>query len=269
MVDHDIFAFCLRRSGHTAIMNWIASQVQPSHSLKDCNMGGNVLTTPVVHVIEDNELKSEIYREKGGLQYAGRKQRFEALKDYKLLLSSFEDSANINFSTERIREITTRYAVTSNAKTVIVVRDPFNLFASRVWRNREAFEIPFNRRAADWYNMQLHQFETQGDFIFIDYYDWATNKHYREHLTRMLEIPFKTDKFHKRQANISSFDGFNGDAVKLGFASRWAEFLYKANESQKKEYLSLLEKIDMDLCNRYFMHIDCRETYKWIKELAS
>ena len=152
-----------------------------------------------------------------------------------------------------------------NPKIVIVVRDPFNLFASRIWRNRDNNEVPFNARAAEWFNMQLQQFETQGDFIFIDYYLWATSTTYREFLAIVLEIPFTTDKFHNKQANISSFDNFDGKAVKQGFATRWTEFLEKANIGQKKEYLELLNQIDMDLCCRYFIHLDCRETFKYIK----
>ena len=104
-MEHDIFAFCLRRSGHTAIMNWIASQVQPSHSFKDCNMSGGKLSTPVTHIIKDNEIESEIFRISNGLQYESKEQRFHYLKDYKLTLCAFEDSNSINFSTDSIRSI--------------------------------------------------------------------------------------------------------------------------------------------------------------------
>lgn len=271
-MGHDIFAFCLRRSGHTAIMNWIASQVQPSHSLKDCNMSNGKLTTPVIHIIENNILSSQIFRStkenpNSGLVYETKEQRKQYLGHYNLLLSSFEDSNSINFATNSIRNIVARYSLVDKPKIVIVMRDPFNLFASRIWRNRENLEIPHNSRATDWFNMQLRQFETEGDFIFIDYYHWVSRKTYREFICRVLDIPFTTDKFFEKQANISSFNNFDGKAVKLGFHSRYEQFMAIANDKQKQEYLTLLKKIDMDLCCRYFMHIDCRDTYNEIKGL--
>lgn len=267
MIRSDIFSFCLRRSGHTAIMNWIASQVQPSHSFKDCNMTNNKLSTPVVHIFRNNKLESQIHKKESGLQYKNKKQRLHCLKEYELTLCAFEDGSTINFGTNSIRNIVKQYRIVDNPKIVIVMRDPFNLFASRVWRNRNHLEVPYNRRAADWFNMQLHQFETEGDFIFIDYYQWITSISCREHIAKMLGIPFITDKFFRKQANISSFNNFNAEAVKLGFNNRWQEFITEANDGQKQEYLELLNKIDMDLCCRYFMHMDCREIYKEIKGL--
>ena len=265
MVKHDIFSFCLRRSGHTAIMNWIASQVQPSHSFKDCTTINKILTTPVVHIIENDELESKIYR-KHGLQHEDRDQRYKYLKDYELTLCAFEDCSGMDFSVGNVRNIVDSYSLVRYPKIVIVMRDPFNLFASRIWRNRDNLEVPYNNRAANWFNMQLRQFETQGDFIFVDYFYWVTSKSYRKHLANVLGIPFVTDKFHDKQANPSSFDDFDGEKVKLGFANRFMEFLEKANDRQKEEYLKLLEIVDIDLCCRYFMHLDCRETYEWIKE---
>ncbi|MHA2220196.1 MAG: hypothetical protein ACXACY_30305 [Candidatus Hodarchaeales archaeon] len=234
MVESDIFAFCLRRSGHTAIMNWIAAQLQPSHSLKDCNMRGDNLCTPVVHVIDNDELKYEIYRDGFGLRYLSKEQRWQYLHKYKLTLCSFEDSAHIE-------------------------RDPFNLFASRVWRNKHnPNEIPFNDRAADWYNMQLKQWYSNRSFTFISYYDWVTSRKYRRQITKELNIPF-SDKFYNRQANISSFNNFDYKVVKNGFNHRWEEFLSIANDAQKKEYSHLLSKIDFELVNEFFLDLDCDE----------
>jgi len=247
----DIFAFCLRRSGHTAISNWIGAALQPSHSLKDCNMSGGKLSAPVVQIIENDELKSEIYREGCGRQYDDKEQRYEYLKDYKLLLTAFEDSNHIDFNTGCIRDIVKRYAIIDNPKIVVVVRDPFNLFASRIWRNRESNEVPYNDRAAGWYNVQLRQWRTEEDFLFIDYAGWVINKTYRRYLAKKLDLPF-TDTFHNRQANISSFNDFDHKAVVNGFFERWCQFLAKASKKQKKEYLKLLNNIDMRLVGAFF-----------------
>lgn len=266
MLKSDIFSFCLRRSGHTAIMHWIAAQLQPSHIFKDCNMTANLLSTPTVRVIRDDEMVSTVYRENAGLVYTNRDIREKALSKYKSAIVAFEDGSKVPFSTDEIRQVVERYKLLDNAKIAIVMRDPFNLFASRIWRNRNGMEVPFNGRAAEWFNRQLKQFETEGDFIFIDYFQWATSVSCRKHTAKVLEIPF-SDNFHNKQANISSFDDFDYEAVKAGFANRWKQFLEKANKDQKQEFISCLKKIDMDACNRYFMHLDCRETFKEIQRI--
>lgn len=268
MPKHDIFSFCLRRSGHTAIMHWIAAQQQPAHILKDCNMENNVLSTPTIRYVEDDTVKSMTYRgAKNTLIYLDRKERAEALSEYQLVISAFEDGNVVPFSTEEIRDVVERYKLVDDAKIVIVLRDPFNLFASRIWRNRNGYEVPHNYRAVNWFNRQLDQYENEGDFIFIDYYSWVTSKACRIFTAKMLGIPY-SDKFHKEQANVSSFDGFDQAKVQAGFAERWKQFLTKADSAQKIEFLTCLENIDMDACCRYFMHLDSRETLKEVKRLV-
>ncbi len=268
MIDYNLFSFSLRRSGHSGISQWIAAQVQPALMFTDANAhDGKTIRAPVNRIIKDGTLSIE--RSAKDFTFTDE-DRASIVQNFKSVHFVFEDSNGAMFKTKQIQRIVKENKILDYAPVVVVLRDPFNLFASRLASNKTHTEVPYNKRATSWYVMQLEQYNDFVDFIFINYNKWVVDKSYRRYVAKRLRLQF-TDEFYNIQANRSSFNGFDDNTyqkVRSGFDTRWESFLAEANDNEKDEYWKFLNTDKMmDLTFDYFGRVlDCEIIFNTIKK---
>jgi hypothetical protein len=170
--------------------------------------------------------------------------------DRKVFIVSFEDL----IIDERLGEIT-KFA----DHNIVIVRDPLNLFASRIEglpppRGRQgARNAPDNQeKEIEKYMSQYAEFSNKTSHLFnkicINYNSWVLEKEYRKSLAKKINANF-TDKRYEQRA-CSSFGG-KGASMRLpsdnpeDFVSRYKHYLNEPlfnKIKNNKELLSIAEK---------------------------
>jgi hypothetical protein len=146
---------------------------------------------------------------------------------------------------------------------MLILRDPFNLFASRLKRDDNDIKNRFSLRdkkqrkiVINLWKSHAREFLGDTDFlthnkICINYNTWFTDKTYRENLAKQLDILF-TDKSINEVLHIgggSSFDRteLNNEASKMKVLERWQEF------AEDEGFISIFkDKEIIELYNRIF-----------------
>jgi len=145
---------------------------------------------------------------------------------------------------------------------ILILRDPFNLFASRfAAKFMEPPEIYF-KLVGLWKNYAKEFLRItsylNNRVVAINYNDWFSSVGYREELANKLDLPF-SDKGVKKVVSMgfgSSFDGqtFSGRAQEMEVLKRWKNF---ADDPFYRTILNDPELIE--LSNRIFGHISGTE----------
>lgn len=144
------------------------------------------------------------------------------------LICSYEDFSVASFLRACRRErIVSHYGASRTIKSVLLLRDPFNLFASRI----KSSMLETKERAIDQKRMYIEHAETflreeQGDdLVCISYNRWFSDPDYRRHIQGKLglepaDISIETVA---RQGGGSSFEGqaMDGKASAMAVLSRW------------------------------------------------
>lgn len=249
--DTEIRVIGMSRSGSHAIINWILRQWPGRCCYLNCAEPG---TNPFVSA---RPLDGETcWRANYDLDYeaelAGRLSR----KD--LLIYNFEDTfvgplgradveqrhdADVGRSARRI--------------DVLVLRDPFNLFASRIKSgygsvsHAVAFRI-WKQHAAEFLRRRHLKLNP---VVPISFNRWACDRAYREQIAAALGMPFTDDGFETvpSVARGSSFDGvrFDGAASRMRIESRWRHF------ADDERYVRLFDARTIELSNEIFGEV-CR-----------
>lgn len=247
----------LSRSGNHALINWILAQVKnssfcfvncaepkqnPFSSARPLGEGKDGIYTNLPEFSKPNE-------EKGDFQK----------KDY--LIYSYEDTflgPLVHRSFKKQRE--NWLGNSENRKDILLIRDPFNLFASRIKAGFLLTDKPHRREQISWkvlkriYKQHAREFLGEkkylGNAVKINYNDWVANKHYRETISEQLEIPFSDEGLFElsRVAGGSSFEGTSISAEELHkkVESRWEN--YKDN----RQFWDLFDEEIADLSHRIF-----------------
>lgn len=234
----------LRRSGNHAVINWLSKQVE-----------GNVVFINHVKPLENpyrNQYESQLqdvrrHPQVGDLHYRDVhwwKNEKEGSFTYKdCLVYSYEDQelekvAHASF--ERKHDL---YLGKSEEKfDVIVMRDPFNLFASRLKTkpteggpNFDMLEV-YSRHYSLPKLWISYAKECLGETthlknkrVFINYNKWFSEIDYRQEISAQLGIRFSDEGLNdiSPSGNGSSFDGakYAGKAYKMDVLSRWQSFI--------------------------------------------
>jgi hypothetical protein len=116
-------------------------------------------------------------------------------------------------------------------RDVLILRDPFNLFASRM---RGEFGDVSTSTALRIWKQHAREFLDVRRYlkhprILIDYNQWASRKSYRREISEQLGLQFTDSSFEKVPAtgNGSSFDGrhYDGRATCMRILERWKHFI--------------------------------------------
>lgn len=208
----------LRRSGNHAILSWIMKQLpQKPYFLNNVAAGMSPLRFYHWH-----------FPDKG---YRGEAWGNFSKKD--CLIHSYEDYS--------LREISNRYShlrhdfwvgKTARSYDVLVLRDPFNLLASRLKKQYMDVKTPGASVVSLWLE---HAKEYVGESsilrntkVTINYNAWCKSLEYRQEISKNLNLTFSDAGFGyvSSYGGGSSFDGqsFQGDANKMDIENRWRAF---------------------------------------------
>lgn len=256
----------LSRSGNHALINWILAQVKnssfcfvncaepkqnPFSSARPLGKGKDGIYTNLTEFSKPNE-------EKGDFQK----------KDY--LIYSYEDTFLGPLVHRSFKQQHENWLGNSeNRKDILLIRDPFNLFASRIKAGFLLTDKPHRREQISWkvlkriYKQHAREFLGEknylGQAVKINYNDWVVKKQYRKSISDQLGIPFSDEGLFElsRVAGGSSFEGTSISAEELHkkVESRWEN--YKDN----RQFWDLFDEEIADLSHRIFGETEALKFY--------
>ncbi len=242
--------FAMRRSSHHAVMEWIMANTPGTHCfLNDCDLIGNPFETY-----------------KGGRQEAENPNSTkEPIANKALLIYNFEDMYFDHFSYEDLeKHHDTWLGSTKEFNTLLVLRDPFNLFASKFkwYRGEERKEWkPSLEEFKDTPNLWIaYAKEYLGitnilkNKIVINYNEWFENEENKKNIANLLGL-LTYDKGYKKVAKYGantwgdSFDNLNYEnkANEMNVFERWKSY------RDDPEYINMLDNSELlDLAGKIY-----------------
>ncbi|MEM8505540.1 MAG: hypothetical protein AAF716_20605 [Cyanobacteria bacterium P01_D01_bin.1] len=220
----------MRRSGNHAVLNWIRAQ-QPGDV---CLLNNVAAGTNPYRYKSDNLLRYHPEHHKQAEVY--RRQANGELIKRDCLIYSYEDWSLGQIVQPRFERNRDLYIGKSSKRfDLLVLRDPFNLFASRLKQNFVATKTK-KLPMVDMWLEYAKEFTGESRYlkrqrICVNYNRWFSDLDYRKALAAQLEIPFSDAGFDTISAfgGGSSFDGIgnsNGTskASTLDVTNRWRQF---------------------------------------------
>lgn len=131
---------------------------------------------------------------------------------------------------------------------VLILRDPFNLIASRIKSNNLRVKNP-NRTVVELWIAYAKEYLGETNFlknnkVCINYNQWFSDVEYRKYLASLLDVEFSDAGINdvKSQGGGSSFEGqeLDGQATKMQVLDRWESF---ADDSLFQKWLNNRELI--------------------------
>ncbi|HBL10233.1 MAG TPA: hypothetical protein DD379_02125 [Cyanobacteria bacterium UBA11162] len=145
---------------------------------------------------------------------------------------------------------------------LVVIRDPFNLLASRFKNQNLKRRFP-NDMFSDLWIAYAQEYLGETNYlknkVVVNYNNWFRDKEYRKQLASQLNIEFSDAGINevKVQGGGSSFDGlqFHGQATNMDILNRWKHF------SENPEFRKLLNnKKLIEYSERIFGYIEGTES---------
>ncbi len=219
----------MRRSGNHAVLNWIRAQ-QPGEVclLNNVAAGANPYRYKSDNLLRyhpEHHRQAELYRQQGNGELIKRD----------CLIYSYEDWSLEQIATPRFERDRDLYLGKSAKQfDLLVLRDPFNLFASRLKRNFVATKSKKLPMVELWLEY-AKEFVGESRYlkrhrVCVNYNRWFADIDYRRELADQLEIPFSDADLETVSAfgGGSSFEG-TGDGVgeqarALDVTNRWRKF---------------------------------------------
>ena len=255
--SHEIRITGVSRSGNHAIINWITRQIEGNYCFLNCvEPKTNPYLTPRP-LSEDGKLyETNIKKFDLSAEQAGN------LSEKKFLVYNHEDIFlgplnHAHFELNHDRWIGT----SKSRKDVLILRDPFNLFASRMkaglmrghYTHHGARPIS-TATLIRIYKQHAREFLGERNIlknkVVINYNKWTQQREYREKVAGILEIPFSDQGFEevKAVAGGSSFDGvtLSGKASSMKLHSRWEQY------AEKDEFWELFDEELVNLSEQIF-----------------
>ena len=250
----------MSRSGNHALANWILQQARGRTCFLNC---AEPRTNPFLSarpLDDDGRVALASYQP---FRLSDEQQGKLSGKD--LLLFTHEDCFLGMFSNGEPFESRHDEWVGASRRRVdlLLLRDPFNLFASRIsgsLRNGAsvtAFRI-WKQHAREFLGKRRH---LRGDRVLVNYNRWVQDPAYRRNVAEALDLEF-SDAGRLEVPAVgagSSFDGcrFDGNAAAMPVLERWKWL------QQRQDYLcnfdpdvvDLAERIFGDVCDPSFYHL--------------
>jgi hypothetical protein len=228
--------FSIRRSGHHAIVNWIRFQHPGRHCfLNDCKVG----ESPFAKSVRSNSVVGGWAGEHRYVNWERELRGRHAKKG--LLIHNYEDGDLRRFSETVTREREVEWIGASRERsTLIVLRDPYNLLASRLKWFHGRGEVPTMERFGEFRALwKLYAREMLGDTrwlpeaLHVRYNDWFQSRVYRDELAARIGFVNRDVGVHEvarwgpaLAKPAASFDGlrYDGNAQEMRVLDRWREF---------------------------------------------
>ncbi len=219
----------MRRSGNHAVLNWIrAQQLGEVCLLNNVAAGTNPYRYKSDNLLRyhpEHHHQAEIYRQQANGDLTKRDCLIYSYEDW-----SLEQITAPRF--ERDREL--YLGKSAKQFDLLVLRDPFNLFASRLKQNFVATKSKKLPMVEMWLE-HAKEFVNESRYlkrrrICVNYNRWFADVDYRRELAAQLEIPFSDAGIEIISAfgGGSSFDGtgdeVEGQARALDVTNRWRKF---------------------------------------------
>lgn len=246
----------ISRSGNHAIINWILSQIKGTYCFLNCaepkynpfesarplSLGGKTYETNMASFDLESEKRGDFLN-----------------KDF--LLYSYEDCFLGSLDHKMFKDHREEWVGKSTLKkNIIILRDPINLFASRLKANLLQGHYSHGAKPITLltlkriYKQHANQFLGRKTYlknsVGINFNSWTMDKNYRKSITDELGIPFTDDGFDEVSGVVggSSFDGmkFSGNANEMKLHNRWEE--YKEDE----KFIDLFDLELLDLAEEIF-----------------
>lgn len=253
----------LKRSGHHGFLNWLFRQC-PGTSicfLNNAVPNANPFMTQNFSHLEQYRLEDhyDLLAEAGGRL---------TIKDY--LIYCYEDWPLDHVFSDRFERYHDHLVGASSVRyDLVILRDPFNCFASRLkqwwqgWMHEQfpALNTPAGREecvrlwkafANEYLRKTAYRKHTPVD---VNYNRWFTDRAYRQALAASLGLPFPDSGMNKVMYHGagSSFDGlaFDGNAQNMRVLERWQQYrdnpLYLSLFRHDTELLDLASEIFPDM----------------------
>lgn len=215
----------MSRSGNHAVINWILSQARGRRCFVNC---AEPRTNPfaTARPLHDGRPIVASYRP---FDEDAERRGEHSRKD--LLVHSYEDCFLGSVASDLFERRHDEWVGASLRRTdVLILRDPYNLFASRIRAgvgtvtDRAAVRI-WKQHARELLGLRCNLRQRR---IAVSYNRWAADRDYRRRLAARLGLEF-TDAGRQRvpaTANGSSFDGmrYDGRADRMRTLERWRHF---------------------------------------------
>lgn len=256
----------MSRSGNHAIINWVINQLPGSYVFLNCTEPKhNPYTSARPLSPEGKWYQTNITDFDPGEEISGNFRT----KDF--LLYSHEDCflGTLNHSSFR-KNHDLWMGKSEVRKDLLVLRDPFNLFASRIKSGLLRGHYSHGARPISTltlkriYKQHVREFlgekKNLKNLVRVNFNSWIQFPEYREQITRQLGIPFTDKGFWEvsRVAGGSSFDGLkhSGKAYKMDLHDRWKEF------ADDEEYWELFDTELVELTYQIFGNIEPVEFFQ-------
>jgi hypothetical protein len=230
--QHELRVIGMSRSGNHAIIQWIMHQTTGRVCFLNCTEGKcNPFQT--ARVMDDGRVFEANYR----LNLEREQQGQFSRKDY--LIFSHEDGYLGRSCSREFEQNHDAWVGSSRQRyDVLILRDPFNLFASRLRQLWRFVTLPISVRI--W---KQHAREFLGETtrlrhnpLRISYNRWRSDPAYRQQIATHLNLNFTDEGIHDVVScnGGSSFDGlnYNGKAGRMKVLERWNHY---ADDSSFRE----------------------------------
>ena len=204
--------FSMRRGGQHGVINWICSQFRPSVHVDDCSLPNDKLVGMAPYKYLKDEKKRTQMNPSDMIDPA----------KFKMWLFNFEDQW-IAKTQEKFFEWSQHIFTFESVTCIVLVRDPYNLFASRSKDKRINLA---GEEAKTLYKSHMKTVMNNSYFIDINYNRWFTNREYRKRLAERLNIPFTDEGLADIiWPGVSTFDGsdYDGKAQEMKVLARWKQ----------------------------------------------
>lgn len=228
----------LRRTGNHAIINWICKQqdgiVQHVNNVP-------INKNPYLHFYEGHARSNQYLKVKWKL----KRESLGKFDKKDCLVYSYEDYGLQQITDPILEEKHDIYFGKSAERyDVLILRDPFNLFASRLKSGYIDIKDP-EKTATDLWISYAKEYLGETEFlggrkkVCINYNRWTVDPAYRHQIASELSLKFSDAGINHipRNGGGSSFEGlsFEGKAAKMDVQNRWKHF---ANDPLYRELLN-------------------------------
>lgn len=222
---HEFRVVGMSRSGNHAIINWMLNQVSGQYCFLNCaepkyNPYTSARPMGNGHILETNIDGLDLEQERKG-----------NWRQKDVLIYSYEDCFLGMVASPRFERHRDAYVgETEHRRDVLILRDPYNLFASRKKKggaaitDRTAIRI-WKQHAREYLGTRRY---LGSDRLVINYNAWAADVVYRSTLAEELALEFSDAGIDAIPScnGGSSFDGrrFDGRASEMNVYERWRHF---------------------------------------------
>jgi len=253
----------MQRSGNHAVINWIARQSRGSmfflgdvrlfqnpydgmEELEHFVDGSRVAQITLYNEAERETFKSTVYFD----EVIGK----FTLKS--LLLYNYEDKPLSDICSNAFEQRHDEWlGISERRLDVLLIRDPYNLFASRLRSRGTLTGLNHLEKEIDLWKQYAREYlgidrELNKERVFVNFNEWFTNRTYRRSLAHSLGLQFTDRGLEEMSSDFiwSSFDGafYNGRAQQMKLDQRWRDYAYDRDYRgifRDRELVSLAEAI--------------------------